>query len=197
MKGRVLETNTAAYFVARKEDGSLFISRDGVESIVNAGSFIVNFGGVDALWGRLADKEELTAEEFGVLVRQRAQAKKERQEAGFNEAVRRREDRRAELEAEVKALLADNGGVIPSTPDNVATVLHYLNTMNWGGWDLPKMSIGYTANQYDCDGRQATTMSLDVPINMAEYFGMDDDTCLVSKFQTGAPHGHLGKYHRL
>ena len=192
-----METNTAMYFVAVKEDGTLFVSKDGKTSIQNAGAFIVNMGGVESLRARLADKEEVTAEEFGVLLRQRAEARKLRLAEGRAEAARRMAARNAELKGQVEALLDSNGGVIPSTPENVATVLHYLNTMNWGGWDLPAMSIGYTANQYDCDGHQATTMTLDEPINMAEYYGMDDDTCLVSKFQTGAPHGHLTKYHRL
>lgn len=193
-----METNTAMYFVAVQMNGMLFVSKDGKTSIDNAGTFILNMGGVEAICARLADKEEVTVEEFGVLLRQRAEARKKRQEAGRAEAARRRAAWDAERKERFEALLAScGGGVIPSTPENVATVLHYLNTMNWGGWTLPKMSIGYTANQYDCDGHQATTMTLDEPINMAEYYGMDEDTCLASKFQTGAPHGHLTKYHRL
>lgn len=52
-----------------------------------------------------------------------------------------------------------------------------------------EMSIGYQCNQYDCDGRQATTIKLDTPI---QYNGE-----MVYQFQTGAPRGHLNKYHRI
>lgn len=79
--------------------------------------------------------------------------------------------------------------VIPTTPETISIVLAYLRYVNWGGWDLPKMSIGYCCAQYDCDGKTAVTMILDQPI---DYYGE-----LVSKFVKGAPVGHLMKYHRI
>ena len=51
------------------------------------------------------------------------------------------------------------------------------------------MTIGYTCNQYDCDGKTATTIKLDRPI---EYYGEQ-----VSQFQHGAPSGHLRNYRRI
>ena len=86
-------------------------------------------------------------------------------------------------------LLASSGGVIETTPDNISTVLAYLNTQNWGGWILPTMTIGYRCNQYDCDGKTATTMILDTPI---DYYGE-----LCDKFVSGAPAGHLRSYRRI
>ena len=83
----------------------------------------------------------------------------------------------------------DGNGTVEATPQNISILLSYLNTKNCGTWVLPKMSIGYQCNQYDCDGRQATTIKLDTPI---PYNGE-----MVSQFQTGAPRGHLNKYHRI
>ena len=70
-------------------------------------------------------------------------------------------------------------------------VLRYLNTINWGGWELPKMTIGYICNQYDCEGKIATTMKLDESIKLYE-----DDNETGYMFQVGAPVGHLTKYRR-
>ena len=57
--------------------------------------------------------------------------------------------------------------------------------------ELPKMTIGYICNQYDCDGKIATTMKLDESIKLYED---ENETC--SMFQVGAPVGHLTKYRR-
>lgn len=81
---------------------------------------------------------------------------------------------------------------IPATVNNIRIMLHYLNTINWGLWKLPKLSVGYSANQYDCEGKQATTIKLDEPISDEEY-GIENETM----FQTGAPRGHLTTYQRL
>ena len=110
---------------------------------------------------------------------------------------RKAEQRRkaAEREAAIAAKRKDEfdalvakGLPIPSTYENIGTILRYLNTTNWGGWELPAMTIGYRCNQYDCDGKQASTMILDEPI---EVYGE-----MVDKFVVGAPVGHLTKYHR-
>jgi hypothetical protein len=78
---------------------------------------------------------------------------------------------------------------IPATAENIEVVLNHLNTQNWGGWVLPKMSISYSANQYDCDGVTATTISLDSKI---EYDGE-----MISKFKVGGKRGHLNNYRSL
>ena len=99
------------------------------------------------------------------------------------------EKRNKEREAEYNELLAKYQ-VIPSTVENIRIVLRYLNTKNWGGWELPKMTIGYTAHQYDCDGKQASAMKLDKLIDDG-YDGVSDRFCV------GAPRGYLNKYTRL
>lgn len=75
--------------------------------------------------------------------------------------------------------------VIPSTIENIKIVLETLNNQNWGIWELPKMSIGYSAHQYDCEGSMATTMTLDQPVD-GDY-----------KFMVGGKRGHLTKYRLL
>ena len=50
--------------------------------------------------------------------------------------------------------------VIPATVENIKIVLTHLNEQNWGAWDLPRLSIGYSAHQYDCDGKIASTIKL-------------------------------------
>lgn len=75
--------------------------------------------------------------------------------------------------------------VIPSTIENIRVVLLHLNSTNWGGWKLPKMSIGYSSAQFDCDGVQASTMKLDSAVEGSKMF------------KVGGKNGHLSKYTRL
>lgn len=82
-----------------------------------------------------------------------------------------------------------NGDTVETTVENIRTLLRYLNDINWGVWQLPSMTIGYSCHQYDCDGKTATTIKLDRPI---EYRGEK-----VTKFQYGAPSGHLRDYCRI
>lgn len=78
--------------------------------------------------------------------------------------------------------------IIPTTIDNIRTVLKYLSTKHWGIWELPKMNAVYTAAQYDCDGYIVSTLSLVNPIE-------DENGNLVKDFKCGfCPKGHLQKY---
>lgn len=85
--------------------------------------------------------------------------------------------------------MEQGGGVLESNVANIYLLLEYLNTQNWGGWKLPTMTIGYSCAQYDCDGKQATTIKLDEPI--------DYDGEMQSWFEVGAPHRHLMKYQQI
>ena len=85
------------------------------------------------------------------------------------------------LENEIK-----EGKVFDANLENIRRILLYLNSMNWGVWQLPKMTCGYSAHQYDCDGHQASTITLDKPI---DYYGEK-----VSKFKVGGGRLHLTKY---
>lgn len=84
----------------------------------------------------------------------------------------------------------DADGVIPATYENVKLLLRWLNAQNWGGWQLPRLSIAYSCNQYDCDGKTATTITLDEAIQTT-------DSEWHKAFVYGAPRGHLAKYERI
>lgn len=148
-----------------------------------AAALIGQFGGVDGFWDRCLDELQFQ--------KKFEQWQKDNSPEKIAERKRREAERIAAIE-KARVVLFENlvaqGLPIPSTYENIGIVLRYLNTKNWGGWKLPAMSIGYRCNQYDCDGRQASTMILDEPI--------DVDGESVSRFVVGAPVGHLVNYHR-
>ena len=97
--------------------------------------------------------KELTAARQESLARQR-----EAQEAA-----------RAKQLAQLTAWLdeaKDEDGVIAASYENVSLLLRWLNAQNWGLWQLPTLSIGYSCNQYATErGGSATTIKLDTPID--------------------------------
>lgn len=177
---KILETNTRTLVVSQNADGSLLITEKGLP-IKNAGNFILNLGGIDAVLAKCKDmtEEELLAEKKSKLKKQKAK---------HEELQRRILAENALIEAAYKKVFTDSA-TVESTPHNINVLLSFLNTQNWGMWKLPKMTIGYKCNQYDCDGKQATTIILDKPIF---YKGE-----MLSHFQVGAPRGHLTQYARL
>lgn len=104
------------------------------------------------------------------------------------EKRKKNEQAKQRLEADFRSLENEikEGKVFDANIENIRRILLYLNSMNWGMWRLPKMSIGYSAHQYDCDGHQASTITLDEPI---DYFGEK-----VTKFKVGGGRLHLTKY---
>lgn len=99
-------------------------------------------------------------------------------------AKQKKEEREALRQAKLNELLSMS--VIPVTTENLSLIINHLNTKNWGSWDLPKMSIGYAAHQYDCDGLQVTTITLDNPIKYGDR--------MVRKFKSGHRSGYLLNY---
>ena len=179
--------------VKQNEDGSLFLTKDGVNSMENAGWFINSMGGIQSVLNRCIESD-MSFDEFKqqqeLIKAEQAKRKAEAYLLASIDAQKRKEGYKAEYEA-LKAQYA--GGAIPTTYENIGVVLRGLNAQNWGGWELPKMTIGYRCNQYNCDVKIASTMVLDEPINISsdpEYKEME------SRFQVGAPHGHLIKYRR-
>nr|DAK11343.1 MAG TPA: hypothetical protein [Caudoviricetes sp.] len=104
------------------------------------------------------------------------------------EKKKQNEQAKQSLEADFRALENEikEGKVFDANIENIRRILLYLNSMNWGVWQLPKMTCGYSAHQYDCDGHQASTITLDKPI---DYYGEK-----VSKFKVGGGRLHLTKY---
>ena len=172
-----LTTNTASYFFKINEDGSLNITKWG-EAYPFAGKLIQDMGGINELMKKSKKTDYVSFEQ--IKQERKTALQKAKEDQIKSTAVLR--EKITEKYNELTSL-----GVIPSTPENIRTVLKYLNTMNWGLWELPKMSIGYSCHQYDCEGHIVSTMTLDCPI---EYCGM-----MVNKFKHGnAPLGHLMNY---
>lgn len=177
---KILKTKTRILVVCQNADGTLLITENGMP-IKNAGSFILNLGGINAVLEKCKDmtEEELLAEKKGKLERQYAKLEKQQQKIL---------EKNAHIEDAYKKVFADER-IVEATPYNIFILLSFLNTQNRGICHLPKMTIAYTCNQYDCNGIQATTIILDTPIL---YNGI-----MASKFQVGAPQCYFPKYHHL
>lgn len=151
----------------------------GIKVFRDAGMFIKQQGGVEALLAKSKWVDDLNA----WVEDANAKAKVEHDKA-HAVAMEREAERKAKRKAEYERLFS--GEVTETTPETIGILLRYLNTQNWGTWNLPKMSIGYKCLQFDCAGTTATAIRLDAPI---EYDGE-----MVTTFEYGAPHGHLTKY---
>lgn len=108
----------------------------------------------------------------------------------FESMTKKREARKIERAKMAKADVLEweklsKLDVIPVTEKNLRIVLTNLSKSNWGSWTLPKMSIGYAAHQYDCDGFPATTIKLNKPLNGHK------------KYKVGGKMGHLNSYQKL
>lgn len=174
-------TSKKSFLVEQNADGTLLITKTStMKPLENAGLFIVSQGGINAI---LAKCKEVSDEDFAKDRKQlrlrHEQAMLRSQEIAIANHKRNEEEYHAVF----------NGDTVETTVENIRTLLRYLNGINWGVWQLPSMTIGYSCHQYDCDGKTATTIKLDRPI---EYRGEK-----VTKFQYGAPSGHLRDYCRI
>lgn len=175
---KYLRTKKQLIEVRLNPDGTLFLTNDGINSIPNAGMFISAYGGIQAILDNAIDTD-LTLEQ---LINER---NAQRQQA-IQEQVRTAQKQIEKIEQEYNQLLATSPNGIETNIDNLYTVMRYLCTVNWGVWELPRMTIGYSAHQYDCDGHIAVTFQLDAPI---EYRGIQ-----LHKIAFNAPHLHLTAY---
>ena len=175
-----LRTNSRDLDVVVNNDGTITITCNH-EPINNPGQFIHQMGGINAVLSRCKEytdaewQAELGREESAKLAakaaaKQRAEQLIKERERAYHEVFR-------------------GDAVVESTPRNIYILLSYLNDNSWGSWKLPKMSIGYRCNQYDCDGKQATTITLDKAI--------DYDGRPTRCFEVGAPIRHLMKFQKL
>lgn len=125
----------------------------------NAGQLIWQHGGPSEFLAKCVNDEreykEVADEFYGAL---RAEEKAKRQRI-----AERREALRAQCVNDYEALVAKYD-TIPTTIENLRIVMHYLNSMNWGLWRLPKMDKAYSANQYQQGSGTITTLTFDESI---------------------------------
>ena len=137
-------------------------------------------GGIESLLSKCEDIDDIDNYIHDLNVEKRAI-----RERASQERARQMESKMAKSKADYERVF-EGKDVVESTAESIYILLAYLNTQNWGGWRLPKMTIGYSCHQYDCDGKTATTIMLDQPVKVAGRMG--------TMFEYGAPRGHLTKY---
>ncbi|EEX53700.1 hypothetical protein HMPREF6745_0814 [Prevotella sp. oral taxon 472 str. F0295] len=179
---KILKTNKTDYKVVVNQDGTLTITdlRKNNASIQNPGALIMSMGGIN---GVLLRCEEISEEDYAEEL--------EKQKVEKEETTQKIAKDRLERERQIKSEFdeAFSNEITECTIENITVLLRYLNSVNWGMWRLPKMTIGYSCHQYDCNGQTATTITLNMPI---EYDGE-----MLTKFVVGCGPRHLTDYTQL
>lgn len=152
------------------------------QSFSGAASLIGSIGGVEKVLERCQEIDDIEA-----YVAARNESNKAANDKAKDNSARKAEERRQKHEEDYKKLFTND--VTEANADSVYVLLKYLNDINWGEWQLPTMTIDFSCHQYDCDGKQSTTIKLDEPIKVGDEEG--------TMFQVGAPRGHLSLYRRI
>lgn len=143
MKYKYLITNTQILQVFTNPDGTLLLTKDGINSIPNAGHFIVSAGGKESLLARCVELD-MCLEEVIKMVKEERTILREQRQISF---LKFAEKHNKKIKDDFDRLMTLN--IIDTTEENVAIILRYFNSMNWGVWPkLPKMSVSYKINQY-------------------------------------------------
>lgn len=101
MKNFFQTNSNKLYFVTLNEDGTLFITSDGINSIENAGMFILSMGGIQRVLDRCT--EEITLDEFKVRAQTHAERRQyfeEHKEEYLAAQAKRIAEKKAALQAE-------------------------------------------------------------------------------------------------
>jgi hypothetical protein len=185
---KIFRTKRVIYRIETNEDGTLTVFREYTSAqgfwqkdgrkYPNAGLLISQTGGIDPFLAKCEDIEDVEKYVHDINVEKKA---------AKDASADQEQDKAASAKEAYDQVFCND--VTETTAETVCVLLRYLNTKNLGSWQLPKMTIGYVCNQYDCDGRTATTIKLDQPIPYGDE--------MVSQFQFGAPRGHLVKYHAI
>lgn len=164
-----LQTLSTTYYFYQNLDGTLTLTKWGVPA-EHAGKIIKNMGGIVAFMQR--------AEPTGYSSFDEVREDRERE---LDMIKKRKAERFAQWAADAqsayKELVCMYPDEIPVTIGNLRIVLAYLHSQESWNWHLPDLSVGYSADQYDCDGRRLTAIRLDAPI---ECRGR-----MISKFKYG------------
>lgn len=180
------------YRIEKNEDGTLRLFREYTNNqgfwrkdgrpAKGAGLIIKNTGGIESFLEKCEEVEDVKQFVHDLNVEKKAARERTLQQRAERDALRERK-----AKEDYDRLFC--GEVTEANEETVGALLRYLNTQNWGLWHLPKMTIGYICNQYDCDGKTATTIKLDSPIVVNDVSG--------TMFEVGAPMGYLTKYRRI
>lgn len=179
---RILRTNKTDYKVVVNQDGTLTITdlRKKNEPIKNPGALIVSMGGINSVIKRCEEvSEEEYAEEF--------EKRRIEKETAAQKSAKCKLQRELQIKSEFDAVFSNE--ITETTIENITLLLYYLNSINWGMWKLPRMTIGYSCHQYDCNGQTATTITLNMPIEF--------DGKLLKKFVVGGGPRYLTDYTQL
>ena len=195
-KSRKGNKNMNLYFFTKKNVYQITKNDDGTVTFYpedkNAGNMIAQRGGVESFL-TCCKEDARSYEEVLAERQQEQQAEKERKKAASQQ--RKEAEEEAAMKAYNELLVSygmdinhiDKSVVIDATAKNLYIIMRYMQITNWGIWKLPRLSQGYAANQYDCDGKIAVTVILNDGITT-------EDGKVVKKLQYGVPMGHLSNY---
>lgn len=188
MKNLYYCTKKNVYLITKNDDGTLTFTPEAK----NAGAMIMQRGGISAFLDHCIE-DERNFKEF--VEDKKLIAKKQRE---YRESMRQI-NAQAERDAAIKAyedLLSKYGMGLDSidksigidvTVENLYVIMRYMRSTPMGQWKLPTLSQGYSANQYDCDGKIAVTITLSKGV-------LSDEGKIIKGLQYGAPMGHLSYY---
>lgn len=154
-------TKKSVYKITHRADGCI----EFYPSTPNAGQLILQNGGMSAFLAKCVDDErdyhDVAASFYKAIDDERKAKEKRKAE---------REDMLRTQYLNDYAALTERYDTIPATIENLRIVMHYLNSMNWGLWRLPKMDRAYSAHQYKHGDGTITTLTL------AEGFSLHGET---------------------
>lgn len=180
MKTKFFISRCLTLKVEQREDGTLNVTNYYENTpYANAGSLIGSNGGVEKFFSLCIDEDAF---------QKRIEQKRYLQSPEYRKEQARKQAKREAIAAvQHKADFDALPSPIPVTYKNIGIVLRYLRDLPCGTIELPSMTMGYSFNQYDCDGKIAAALILDEEL-------IEDGENYGRRFQVGAPHGHLTKY---
>lgn len=140
-------TDRNIYQVIERESGEILITRDGENSIPNVPNFLrnLNLDRIEDILPRcVVDNRNLNDFRTATIEQRRAEAAARKKLNVAHARVLANEDRAA-----LQRLIDNSAGKIAPTRENLEIIANALRHDNYGSWELPTMTIGYRASQYD------------------------------------------------
>lgn len=191
METRIFKSKKLSLIVIKNDNEERLTVSDAGIPYKDAGALIKSLGGVEEFWKHCHTQEEWNKieDERKIFAEQR-RIRRENEKKSRSKMI---EKYRLDAKQAYDELISSNEK-IEANYTNIYILLNHLQYVNWGFWELPKMSIGYSCNQYDCDGKTAVTIKLDRKIAIP-YTDFSVEYC--DKFVIGNPRGHLENYTRM